>query len=225
MTRKVVRLTVENFLAVPDPQAASLFWELDPVRRSRVAPERALEVKQEWIRTVTREWGPCGRVVTVDTQPVGYALYAPAPFVPGAAAFPTAPVSHDAVHLTWVWVMPEHRGGGLGRMLIQSTAKDLVKRRACAAVEAFGATRASDHLLPEEFLGRVGFTTHRAHPRSPRMRMELRSAVKLRDEVEQALARLARLLKPASGAAGEVSRSVSSAHSAERSSAELRRST
>lgn len=225
MTRKAVRLTVETFEAVADPGAASLFWELDPVRRARVPRDQAASVKREWIQGVQRDWGPCGRVVTVDDLPVGYALYAPAAFVPGSAAFPTAPVSADAVVLTRLWVSPEQRGGGLGRMLVQSMAKDLVERRACAAVEAFGAVRRSDQVLPEGFLSSVGFITQRAHPNSPRMRMELRSAVKLRDEVEQALERLARLLKPAKGAAGEVSRSLGSVHSAERSSDALRRST
>ena len=40
------------------------------------------------------------RVLLVDDEPVGYLVYAPAAYVPGAAAFPTAPVSPDAVLMT-----------------------------------------------------------------------------------------------------------------------------
>ena len=75
-----------------------------------------------------REWGSCGRVVLVDDRPVGYLVYAPEAFVPGAAGFPTAPISPDAVLLTMAYVDPAHRGGGLGRMLVQGMARDLIRR-------------------------------------------------------------------------------------------------
>ena len=37
---------------------------------------------------VLREWGSCGRVALVDGEPVGYLIYAPPAFVPGAAGVP-----------------------------------------------------------------------------------------------------------------------------------------
>ena len=88
-----------------------------------------------------RDWGSCGRVVLVDGVPKGFALYAPEAFLPGAAAFPTAPVSADAVLLTQVYVAPDARRGGLGRMLVQGMARDLIERGGIKAVEAFGDTR------------------------------------------------------------------------------------
>jgi GNAT superfamily N-acetyltransferase len=134
----------------------------------------------------------------VDGRPVGHLTYAPAAFVPGAAAFPTAPVSPDAVLLTTAWIHPQHAGGGLGRLLVQGMARDLVGRDGIRAVEAFAVTdlgsltRApgAGCTVPAEFLARVGFKTHRAHPSTPRMRMELRSLVTWRDEVEAAWERL-----------------------------------
>ena len=48
-----------------------------------------------------------------------------------------------------------------------------------------------------EFLGSVGFKTHRAHPTTPRMRMDLRTALSWRDEVESALERLVGAMRPA----------------------------
>ena len=85
-----------------------MFWELDPVRRERV--EDAADEQEAWVSAVLRDWGSCGRVVLVDGRPPGFALYAPEAFLPGAGAFPTAPVSADAVLLTQVYVAPE-RGG------------------------------------------------------------------------------------------------------------------
>lgn len=201
MSRKVVRLTLDHLAALDGPCRSCLFWQLDPVARGRVAPEEAVGEKEAWVSEVLREWGSCGRVVLVDDRPVGFALYAPAAFLPGSAAFATAPVSPDAVLLTHVWVAPEHRGGGLGRMLVQGTARDLVERGGVRAVEAFGDTRGTGRrescVVPVDFLSGVGFRTQRAHPTVPRMRMELRTALSLRDEVEAALDRIAGVVRPA----------------------------
>jgi len=99
-----------------------------------------------------------------------------------------------------VWVHPAHTGGGLGRMLVQGMARDLIKRGGIKAVEAFGDTRGPGRrgscVVPSDFLGSVGFKTHRAHGTTPRMRMELRSALTWKDEVEAALERLLGAVRP-----------------------------
>src|SRR6478735_428488 len=136
MSRKIVRLTLDHLDALPDPCRSCLFWELDPVRRARVEDPRG--EKDAWLSQVLREWGSCGRVALVDDVPVGYLVYAPEAFVPGAAGFPTAPVSADAVLLTTVHVEPAYRGGGLGRMLVQGMARDLGQGGGIAAIGAFG---------------------------------------------------------------------------------------
>ena len=46
------------------------------------------------------------------------------------------------------------------------------------------------------FLAHVGFRTHRAHPTTPRMRMDLRSALSWKDEVEAAIERLVGVVRP-----------------------------
>ncbi len=194
MSRKIVRLTLDNLEALPAPCRSCLFWERDPVRRSR-AEDPATE-KDAWVSHVLREWGSCGRVALVDDEPVGYLIYAPEAFVPGAAGFPTAPISPDAVLLTTAYVAPQLAGGGLGRMLIQGMARDLVKRD-IRAVEAFGDTRGrAPCVLPVDFLSSVGFKTHRAHKTTPRMRMELRTAITWKTEVEAALERLVGAVRP-----------------------------
>jgi GNAT superfamily N-acetyltransferase len=127
-------------------------------------------------------------------MPGGYALYAPAPYVPRASAFPTSPISPDAILLLTARVEPQFRGGGLGRMLLQGVARD-VARRGIKAIEAFGragvaAETESGCLLPADFLLSVGFKTVRQHPRTPRLRLDVKSLVSWREDVESALERL-----------------------------------
>jgi GNAT superfamily N-acetyltransferase len=170
------------------------------VRRGRV--DDPAGEKEAWMSEVLRDWGSCGRVVMLDERPVGYALYAPPAYLPGAAGFPTAPVSPDAVLLTAVYVAPEARGGGLGRMLVQGMARDLIERGGIGAVEAFGDTRgpgrpgARSCVTPVDFLTSVGFKTQRAHATSPRMRMDLRTTVSWREELEGALEKLLGAVRP-----------------------------
>lgn len=196
MSRKIVRLTLNHLDTFRAPCRTCLFWELDPVRRQRV--DDPVAEKDAWMSQVLREWGSCGRVALVDDRPVGYLVYAPEAFVPGAAGFPTSPISPDAVLLTMAYVEPAHRGGGLGRMLVQGMARDLTRRGGIAAVEAYGdpCGRTGRCVVPVDFLGSVGFKTHRAHPTSPRMRMDLRTTVSWRDEVEAALERLVGVVRP-----------------------------
>jgi GNAT superfamily N-acetyltransferase len=201
MSRTAVRLTLDNLDAIAAPCRSCLFWECDPVRRARLDDPAA--EKQAWVSEVLREWGSCGRVAIVDDRLVGHVVYAPAGFVPGAAGFATSPVSPDAVLLTTVHVDPAARGGGVGRMLVRAMARDLVERD-IRAVEAFGhhgprrtAPGSQDRCtVPAEFLSGVGFRTQRAHPVTPRMRMDLRTALTWKSEVEAALERLVGVVRP-----------------------------
>ena len=126
----------------------------------------------------------------VDGRFAGYITYAPAHLVPRALAFPTAPVSRDAIVLVTARIDPEYAGQGLGRVLVQSAAKDVL-RRGHKALEAYGSgSERTDCLLPAEFLTAVGFRTARDHVTYPRLRLDLRTALRWRGEVEQAVERL-----------------------------------
>ena len=76
-------------------------------------------------------------------------------------------------------------------------AADLVQR-GHTAIEAYGDTRGRTQgcVLPAEFYGGVGFKTQRAHPTTTRMRMELRTALSWKDEVELALERVWGAVRP-----------------------------
>src|SRR5262245_62833230 len=125
MSRRLANLTLDNLDDLPRRCRRCVFWELDPAAGERAvqAGDPALE-KEAWVSATLLDWGSCGKIVYVDSAPAGFILYAPPMHVPRAVAFPTSPVSADAVLLMTAYVVPEFAGGGVGRMLVQAMAKD-----------------------------------------------------------------------------------------------------
>jgi GNAT superfamily N-acetyltransferase len=189
----VAALTLDNLDDLPKRCRRCVFWELSERLGEQAIEFGATELEKEaWVSEVLLEWGSCGRVVYVGGVPAGYVIYAPPSAVPRAAEMPTGPVSADAVLLTTMQVMPEYSGEGLGRMLAQAVVRDLT-RRGVKAIEVFGEQRPGGDagcLVPADFLRAVGFKTIRPHPRYPRLRMELRSAMTWKEDVEAALEQL-----------------------------------
>jgi GNAT superfamily N-acetyltransferase len=199
MSRRTVNITLDNLDDLPVRCRGCVFWELDPVARDRAveAGDTSFE-KEAWVSATLLEWGSCGKIAYVDGVPAGYLLYAPPTYVPRSVAFPTSPVSPDAVLLMTGHILPDFQGGGLGRTLLQGLAKDLI-RRGVRAIEAFGDERweaPGACLLPADHLRSVGFKTVRPHHRYPRLRLELKSAATWREDVEVALEKLLGSLTP-----------------------------
>ena len=198
MSRRLASITLDNLDDLPSRCRRCVFWELDPVGYSRAHEEGdpALE-KEAWISSVLLEWGSCGEIAYVDGVPAGYMLYAPPHLVPRSVAFPTSPVSADAVLLMTAHVLGEFAGGGLGRMLVQGAAKDMT-RRGVKAIEAFGDLKwtGPSCVVPADYLLAVGFKTVRQHLRFPRLRLELKTALSWREDVEVALERLLGSMTP-----------------------------
>ncbi len=205
MSRRLSPLTLDNLSDLPNGCRRCVAWELDAVaaRRAREVGDTSFE-KEAWISATLLEWGSCGRIAYVDDLPAGFVTYAPPAFVPRSLAFPTSPVSADAVLLMTARVLPRYAGGGLARMLIQATAKDLT-RRGIRAIEAFGLAAgggllpgpqgdpgapSAECLVPADLLTAVGFKTVRQHHRYPRLRLELKTAISWREDVELALERI-----------------------------------
>lgn len=200
MSRRLVSVTLDNLSDLPTKCRNCIFWELDPVSGERASKrgDTGLE-KEAWVSDTLLEWGSCGQLVYVDEAPAGYVLYAPPAYVPRAVAFPTSPVSPDAVLLMTARIVPEFAGGGLGRMLVQGVARDIV-RRGVRAIEAFGCIGSREPedpespdygcLLPADYLLAVGFKTARPHHRTPRLRLDVKTTVTWKEDVEYALERL-----------------------------------
>jgi hypothetical protein len=220
LSRRMVNLTLDNLDDLPRRCRTCVFWELDSVGReaAEAAGDLALE-KEAWVSATLLDWGSCGKIVYVDSVAAGYLLYAPPAYLPRSVAFPTSPVSGDAVLLMTGQVLEEFRGGGFARMLVQGAAKDL-SRRGLRAIEAFGlagpagddaaamtgpggplvagggARRHAPCVVPADFLLSVGFKTVRPHHRFPRLRLELKNALSWREDVEVALERLLGSMNP-----------------------------
>ena len=186
-------MTLDNLGDLPKRCRSCVYWELAPQLGEQAVRVGSPELEKEaWVSEVLLEWGSCGRVVYMRGAPAGYVMYAPPSAVPRSADLPSGPVSADAVLMTTVQVMPEFSGEGIGRMLAQAVAKDLT-RRGVKAVEVFGDARPGTEpscMVPADFLRSVGFKTVRPHPRWPRLRMELRSAMTWKEDVEAALDQL-----------------------------------
>ena len=193
--REVFSLTLDRIHDLPEPCASCIYWELDPAlaAASISRGDPGLD-KESWLSAALLEWGSVGQIAYIDGVPAGYVTYAPPYLVPRAAAFPTAPVSADAVILMASRVVPEYAGQGLGRVLIQGAAKDVLQRRV-RAIEAFGYRGDPDSpkaacVMPADFLTAVGFKTVREHRTYPRLRLDLRTTLTWREDMEAAVERL-----------------------------------
>jgi hypothetical protein len=198
MSRRIVNITLDNLGDLPPKCRKCVFWELGPVSRARAEESGDPELEKEsWVSSVLLEWGSCGKIAYVDGVPAGYMLFAPPQYVPRSIAFPTSPVSADAVLFMTAHLLSEFAGGGIGRMLVQAMAKDLT-RRGVRAIEAFGDRRWESPacMLPVDYLLAVGFKTVRPHHHYPRLRMELRTVLTWREDVEVALERLLGSMTP-----------------------------
>jgi hypothetical protein len=204
MSRRIVNITLDNLDDLPPKCRKCVFWELGPIGRVRTEGPADSKIgdpeleKESWVSSMLLEWGSCGKVAYVDGVPAGYMLYAPPQYVPRSVAYPTSPVSADAVLFMTAHLLTEFAGAGIGRMLIQSMAKDLT-RRGVKAIEAFGDRRWDSPacMLPVDYLLAVGFKTIRPHHHYPRLRMELRTILTWREDVEVALERLLGSMTPA----------------------------
>lgn len=192
MTRQLANITLDNLDELPGRCRSCVYWELEPVAAERAAKagNPGLE-KEAWISATLLMWGSCGKLVQVDGVTAGYVIFSRPAYVPRSVAFPTSPVSADAVMLTAAHVLPEFVGQGLGRMLVQGVVKDLA-RRGIKAIEAFGDAQweSPGCLVPADYLLAVGFKTVSPHERYPRLRLEVNYGGGWLEDVEVALERL-----------------------------------
>ncbi|MGZ9829567.1 acetyltransferase [Tsukamurella ocularis] len=210
MALTIVPLTLGGFDDLPRHIRRCVYWEVAPDGESLTDTEFD---KEAWLSMLMLEWGSCGQVAIDHANDgtervVGVAFYAPPRSVPRVSDFPTAPVSPDAVLLTWVGSEP----GADVRVteeLVTAVCTDLV-RRGVRAVEAFalltpvGMTTEdvvaqidcgpcgckTPPLTDADFLELMGFETVAPHHRFPRLRLELSEGLGWKAGVEHALEQL-----------------------------------
>ena len=197
-SRRLRPMTAADLQLLPESCARCNFWEtsLIDLATSNDHVDRR-QVKAEWAESVTRHWGYCGIIAFAEEEPIGHLALAPAMYVPRLGAFATTPVKADAAVVMSAHVNEELRGKGLGKQLVQSAAS-LVARRDIRALEAVGTYQDGPScMLPVGFLEAVGFQVVRPHPITPRLRMDLQTAVRWRPGLGAAWNRLTSLVRQA----------------------------
>jgi GNAT superfamily N-acetyltransferase len=184
-------LTGDAVERLPGPCRTCLFWE-----RGAPAPvtggnghtdATALTRKQAWVSAQVQQGRPPGRLVLVEDRPAGFATFAPAREL--ATPGPLAPrPSGDALQLATIWVAPDLRGQGLGRLLLQAAIREAI-RLDLEAVEVYADRRWRERgcVLPATWLLREGFEVHREAPRIPLLRLETKRTARWAESLEAAL--------------------------------------
>ena len=190
MSRRFRPLTAERVEELPDACAGCSFWETDDSVCPDCGATCDAERQRDWIRTVTSEWGDCGRIAYEDGDVLGFVKYAPPRFLPQVRHMPAGVPSDDAVVLACLHVASDVRHVGLGKILLQAALRDLHSRGE-RALEAYAAVDPIDRrrtpMVTVEFLLRQGFIVVRPHPRYPLMRLELRTLAAWTENLEAVL--------------------------------------
>lgn len=199
MNKTLVPLSMSSLPQLPERCRSCISWEVPSAAALEIVPDQAGFEKEVWFSGVMLTWGSAGQIVMVDDEPAGFALYAPPTAVPGAANFPSGPVSPDAVLLTTARILPQFQGKGLARYLMNGVVSALTSR-GVRAIELFGLEERSTAdvaapdvprcLLPANFARAVGFVDIQPHHRYPRLRFELASGIGWKEQVEAALEQL-----------------------------------
>lgn len=195
MARRVEDVSPDEVTGLPFPCAACVFWEVatapqGPVEASPGELEETTSAKQAWWQATQLEWGAAGKVVRIDDAPVAFVAYAPARNYPRIRRLRAAP-SEDSLLLTSLWVAPDHRGQGLGKLLVTTALREAVRRRT-RALEAYGSRGASplaqSCFAPEAFLLAVGFEVRHDDLVHPLFRLDVRKTVRWQESFGHALA-------------------------------------
>ena len=167
MTRALVPLSMTTIELLPERCRGCVTWELDAAAARAASRLGETEFEKEvWLSGVMLTWGSAGQIVTVDDEPVGFALFAPPTAVPGASAFPTSPVSPDAVLLTTARIRKEFTGQGLARYLMEGVVRQLT-RRGVRAIELFGREDAAAQGIGPQEIDTKGIDTEQTDEPGP----------------------------------------------------------
>lgn len=189
--RELLPLTPDRVGDLVGECAPCTFWQTVP-RNGHAGPADPLELLAEWVEAVTSDWGPPGRVAYVDGRAVGHVVVAPARHVARLAAFPTSPADPSTLMLVTATTAGPDAGRGLRKSLVQSAAKDALRRRSRSLdVVAARPLAVGRHacVIDVGFLEKAGFRVERDHPAYPRLRIDLRTVVTLKDEAAAAITR------------------------------------
>lgn len=187
MSRRIADLGIDTLGDLPGPCRSCVFWEVGSARRGP-AGDGGAAGKEAWIQAAQLEWGAPGKVLYLDEEPVGFALFAPPAHLTRARALDRSP-SEDAILLATLWLDPDHREAGLAKVLLIALLREVHKRGA-KALEAYGVRGGvlpATCVLPEGFLLANGFEILHDDPQMPLLRLDLRKTVRWTESMSHAL--------------------------------------
>jgi GNAT superfamily N-acetyltransferase len=188
--RKIIGLSMLDRESLPVECAGCVFWEtatrLPFECGSRCDDAQAVE----WVRTVSAEWGECGRAVVEDGETMGFIKYAPPVYLPQARHLQAGPPEAGVPLIACMHIAPNARRAGVGGLLLRAAMRDLAMRGE-RSVQAYAITGSRDlsHMpvVGVEFLLRHGFTVSRPHPETPLLRVDLKTLASWTENLEAVL--------------------------------------
>lgn len=188
MSRRLHDLTLAALDDLPPACRSCVYWEVAGASRGPAMDSAAgRDGKEAWWQATQLEWGTPGKAAYVDGALAGFATFAPGVHYPKAARLGGA--SDDALLLATLWVHPDSRGAGLGRLLLLSVLRE-TQRRGGKALEAYAARYGGERrtcVLDETFLLANGFAVLREHPTLPLLRLDLRQTARWQESLSHAL--------------------------------------
>lgn len=187
MARRIADLALDTLGDLPQACRSCVFWEVGSARRGP-AGEVGAAGKEAWVQATQLEWGAPGKVLYLDDEPVGYALYAPPVHLPRTRIMDRSP-SEDAMLLATLWIEPDHRDAGLAKVLLLATLREVHKRGA-RALEAYGVRGGAlpaTCVLSEGLLTANGFEILHDDPQLPLLRLDMRKTVRWTESMSHAL--------------------------------------
>jgi len=168
---KIYNITPKTFDNLFDPCRSCLYWEA-PHLTGKISDSKANLLKKDWFCTILNKWGPCGKILYVDNEPVGFVQFAPNKFFQNLKGYPVKP-SDDAVFISCLYVKEGYRQKKYGVMLLNAVIREL-KERNIKAVETIARKRSIDNPSgPIEFYLENGFSIVKDHEEYPVVRREL----------------------------------------------------
>ena len=182
MNIRVLNLTPDTLERLPElnstPSSCKycVYWEYPELSDDRISSNKkiVMKMKKEWIEKVNREFGDCGRLLSLNNRIIGYSAYAPARYYANVIHYPLIP-EPDVVLIACLFVFEKkHRRAGFGTVLLNAVIEDLENRK-IGAVQVIGQKDSDNNPAgPAEFYLKNGFMLFHDHPEFPILRLDIR---------------------------------------------------
>lgn len=192
MSRRFKRLTPEAIGQVAAGCASCAYWESADHLEVACGAACDHDVLRARASEIAEEWGEWGRVAVDGDIVLGFVKCAPARFFPQSRWLPSGAPDPDAPLLACLHVREEARFGGLDKVLLHATMRDLYTRgeRVLFAYGRAGGEYVGSPMPELGFLLAQGFVVERPHPQYPLLRLEIRSLAAWTESLESALGSL-----------------------------------